>query len=275
MSIKSLVYLLTRIGLTQQQMYRLAAARTVVLGVLNPRFLKGVVIELSTYCNRRCSYCPLCVLGCSDEVMSEEMVDRVADNMAGFTGTIDIGGFYSEPLARLPIVRLALPRIRKAAPGAFLRMYSNGDYLTEELLEELFSFGLDYLYITVHDNSEKRRATIKSWPAARDGRVRVDLARELVLFNRSGYVVQGAVPPARGCVLQFAPVISVDGSVFLCCTDLQGKSRLGNLKTERLTDIARRTYRLRLKILFGGLPTEPCRQCAQPTLGTLPFKGFD
>lgn len=116
------------------------------------RFVKRVVIETSSYSNRRCGFCPNAdgsQLG-AFRMMPEEAFLAVLDDLAeiGFDKTI-LFHFYNEPLANPRIIdQVALAR--QKLPTAVLSFNSNGDYIRSDTLEKLVRAGLSSLHISIY-----------------------------------------------------------------------------------------------------------------------------
>lgn len=111
-----------------------------------------VEMETHSYCNRRCSYCPN-VIG--DRIGANlRMAPAIWEKIIGGLEEINYAeylvlNYYNEPLADRDI----LDRIREARrrlPKARIMIYSNGDYLDRNYIDELADAGLDYLHISIH-----------------------------------------------------------------------------------------------------------------------------
>lgn len=121
-----------------------------------PRFIE---VEISTYCNRRCSWCPNHehLRGQTQATMDPQIWQRLLDELGalGYAGEFAFHN-YNEPLyapdclARLAEARAALPRAR-------LVLFSNGDRLRHEpqLLDALVDSGLDELRITLYPRESR------------------------------------------------------------------------------------------------------------------------
>ncbi len=112
-----------------------------------------VEIETSQYCNRVCSYCPNSFI--DRRTTKAKMDDALFFSIIRQLGEIDYNGTlcfhrYNEPLSdRADILR----RLREASaqlPQADLRIYTNGDYLDRDYLDELIQAGCRSLHATAH-----------------------------------------------------------------------------------------------------------------------------
>jgi hypothetical protein len=111
-----------------------------------------VEIEVFSYCNRTCSFCPNSIIDrrSVNNYMPESLYLRVLNELAeiDYAGAVTYSR-YNEPLAD----RIILSRIRQARaalPNAHLMTFTNGDYLTRDLLDELRDAGLNQLIIMTY-----------------------------------------------------------------------------------------------------------------------------
>jgi hypothetical protein len=119
------------------------------------RSVGRIEIETHSYCNRRCGYCP--------NVVGDRLGDNKRMDPALFSGVVrDLaevewaGNFvltsYNEPLAdRIILERIA--EAHAALPKARMMIYTNGDYLTPQYVQDLTEAGLDYMHISIHMNA--------------------------------------------------------------------------------------------------------------------------
>lgn len=111
-----------------------------------------IEVEIHSYCNRRCDYCPNAV---GDRLGSNQrMPDDIWSMILADLHEIDYAEYfvfsnYNEPLADRTVLQ-RIRQARQAIPRARIMVYSNGDYLNEAYLEELVAAGLDYLHISIH-----------------------------------------------------------------------------------------------------------------------------
>jgi radical SAM protein with 4Fe4S-binding SPASM domain len=117
-----------------------------------------VEIEVFTYCNRKCYFCPNSYIDrrSTNTYMQEDLYLKILGELR----TIEYGGVitysrYNEPLAD----RIILSRLRQAkelVPNAALSTHSNGDYLDRPYLEELRAAGLNILRIQSYLGNRKK-----------------------------------------------------------------------------------------------------------------------
>ncbi len=121
-------------------------------------FVKTVHIELFSYCNRRCSYCPVSLV---DRISSNNhMDDAVFEQIIKDLRLIDYRGrismnLYNEPLAD-PILFTRAAQIRAALPGCFLYFNSNGDYFDRDTIDRLREAGVNEVTVTIHPGATQK-----------------------------------------------------------------------------------------------------------------------
>jgi radical SAM protein with 4Fe4S-binding SPASM domain len=136
-----------------------------------------VEIEVFTYCNRKCWFCPNSYIDRKSKniYMDEDLYLRILLEL----GSIDYCGVitysrYNEPLAD----RIILTRLRQArelVPNAILSTHTNGDYLHREYLEELKDSGLNRLRVQTYLGNKTKFS---------DTRILTRMSRQL---NRLGF----------------------------------------------------------------------------------------
>ena len=117
--------------------------------------IRRVAIEIFSYCNRQCWFCP----NASGQRRKEQSyLDEVIFlSVMNDLGCIDYNNvlmlhLYNEPLAD----RIVLERIRQArafVPKAKLYIATNGDYLDREYLEELVDAGVHTISVGIYGPS--------------------------------------------------------------------------------------------------------------------------
>lgn len=126
--------------------------------------VKLVEIEVFTYCNRTCWFCPNSRIDRRSEnrYMSEELYLRILAELAeiDYRGVITYSR-YNEPLAdRIILTRLR--QARAALPNAILSTHTNGDYLTREYLEALRDAGLNRMIIMAYLGNDDQFSDVQT-----------------------------------------------------------------------------------------------------------------
>ncbi len=121
--------------------------------------LNFIEVEVFSYCNRNCWFCPNSMIDRRSEniYMSEELYLSILKQLQeiSFRGTIAFSR-YNEPLADRIILK-RIEQARQALPQVVLHTNTNGDYLNDrEYLDELARAGLNKLYMQCYlKNGEK------------------------------------------------------------------------------------------------------------------------
>ncbi|MBF0158467.1 MAG: radical SAM/SPASM domain-containing protein [Magnetococcales bacterium] len=116
-----------------------------------------VELEPHSYCNRHCGYCPNHV---GDRLgplvsMEESVFSRILANLAEITfdGKLVLS-HYCEPLADKGIIH-RIRQIHDQLPHTTIIIYTNGDYLTADYLEDLAHAGVSSLMVSVHPEPDE------------------------------------------------------------------------------------------------------------------------
>jgi MoaA/NifB/PqqE/SkfB family radical SAM enzyme len=111
-----------------------------------------VAIETSSYCNRRCWFCPNAFIDriSSNTFMPLEMYTSILQQLASiaYSGIVAYS-VYSEPLADKAILE-RIAEARNLLPDALLHTNTNGDYLDHEYVRQLYDAGLRSLNIQIY-----------------------------------------------------------------------------------------------------------------------------
>lgn len=130
------------IGLTDRERAKRLFAQAMV----------NIDLELFSYCNRRCLYCPNAFIDriSTNNYLPGPVYRMIVRDLAeiDYRSKVTLN-FYNEPMAD-PVTLEACRELRSALPGASIRMNTNGDYLHKESLEEIRDAGLNHLMISLH-----------------------------------------------------------------------------------------------------------------------------
>lgn len=118
------------------------------------KFVCIVGIETSTFCNRRCDYCPdkdpKYKRRTEQNLMVDQVWKRFLDDLEAvdYHSTVSLN-LYNEVLAD-PTLEDKIKELRERVPKCFIKFNSNGDYLDYEKVQSLDKAGLDAIFITLH-----------------------------------------------------------------------------------------------------------------------------
>lgn len=117
------------------------------------RNVTTVHMEVSSYCNRKCVYCPVSLVDRSSTI--NRMPDTVLEAILGDLAGIDFAGglglsLYNEPAADRDFLLRVVTQARRVLPHASIFFGTNGDYLDRSYLDALRDAGAGTLYVSVH-----------------------------------------------------------------------------------------------------------------------------
>ncbi len=115
--------------------------------------VSNVNIEISSYCNRKCQYCPISKVDrfSTNKVLPEPVFDKILSDLARIDYDREVSlNLYNEPTADRELLLARIAAIRKALPKSTIYFSSNGDYLDREYLAAMVAAGLSKLYVTLH-----------------------------------------------------------------------------------------------------------------------------
>jgi radical SAM protein with 4Fe4S-binding SPASM domain len=112
--------------------------------------LKLIEIEIFSYCNRKCWFCPNSHIDrlSENKILPEEIYIDILSQLKDINYDKDITySRYNEPLAHRDLIIKRISQARKALPHANLRTNTNGDYVTLDYIQELRDAGLNEIFI--------------------------------------------------------------------------------------------------------------------------------
>ena len=191
----------------------------------------NVILEISSYCNRHCTYCPVSQVDryTTNTALPEVIFDRVLSDLESID--YDQGvclNLYNEPTADRGILLSRIKAIRATLPLSHIYFSSNGDFLNLEYLQEMVEAGLSELYISLH--TPKGKPYSDSYAIHRLTEISARLQKSIKLT---------AFSPAQ-TVAGEIKIFGIKLHVFATNYDLLGSDRAGSI--ESLT--ARGTQRM-------------------------------
>lgn len=112
--------------------------------------LKLLEIEVFSFCNRKCWFCPNAYIDRKSEtiLMPEESYLSVLKQLKEIDYDQEITySRYNEPLSKKSIIIKRIKQAREYLPKAKLRTNTNGDYLSLDYIHKLRDAGLNELFI--------------------------------------------------------------------------------------------------------------------------------
>lgn len=229
-------------------------------------FFHSISLEISTYCNRKCDYCPNKDYETPKESMSWEIFKHVVEELKkiNYTGIFQYH-LFNEPLFDDRLVEFS-KYVSLHLPNVTQVLISNGDILDISKAKELSEAGIDKFVVTVHDrNPEKNLERLKPIKKFLKYKMRLQTTNELYLANRGGSVdIENEKRKAqfKKCPDIRTLIITKDGDVILCCQDYFKKYVMGNVMEKSLLDIWNSYKDLREKLLKHNIVELPiCKTC--------------
>jgi MoaA/NifB/PqqE/SkfB family radical SAM enzyme len=129
---------------------------TDVMTIAPARLFTKVELQLASWCNRTCAFCPSGTFPVPKTFMSDQVAERVAGELrdVGFSGAL---GFHlmSEPFLYKRFEEI-VALFRRHLPNAYLYVHTNGDAINDfERAPRLFAAGLNQLWMNCYDSSEQ------------------------------------------------------------------------------------------------------------------------
>lgn len=236
--------------------------------------LNYIELETCNICNRSC---PWCFFGNKDEFRNRKQeyldtyyIKKLLEELRehSYSGIISLFS-VNEPLLDVRIRDGTLIRLCRNILNekARINIVTNGDFLTDEVLCTMINAGLDLLNISCYDDEMliKARTFYKTYNKQVKFTI-YDYRRPESFNNRAGNVpVGGEYNQTHSICMSplFTSVIGWDGEIRLCCNDVLGEVKFGNIKNQNLYDIlnSRKMKEYRKIITKDRNQVFPCNKC--------------
>lgn len=196
----------------------------------------SIQIETTSFCNRRCVFCPNSVIPKSPDMLMEwKTIHRVVAELQRlrYQGRVHLYG-NGEPLAdpRFPEI---LQFVRTCLPENYLFISTNGDLAAgDRTLSRLLELGLNEIHVSHYDESN-RHLMDRELPGVHHFGLGT---LGLEFYNRAGHVKVGSVMDHRNCWWAYGKAyINFKGDWCLCCSDWQGEVVWGNVNEQPMDAI--------------------------------------
>jgi glycosyltransferase involved in cell wall biosynthesis len=232
----------------------------------DPKFPRSIGIEVTTHCNRACSYCPQSVDKLQARHIDWEVYRLILERVSEmrWSGSLDFH-FYNEPLLEENLESL-VGMARATCPRVLPRIFTNGDLLTEKRLRSLAAAGVINFNVTRHPPyNEEWDRRMGSLAARYPHCLQWTCIEDWPLSNRAGLVKPRRVASLKaGCYMtSYSLPIDIDGRYLFCCCDYYRQHVLGNVREHGLVEAWNNpTYRAaRLQVNAGNPSIDICRSC--------------
>lgn len=248
-------------------------------GIIDPfrKLFNEIEFETTSYCNRKCEYCPNSLYdrkGDKDgRFMCEEVFTKLLEDLEKicFKGLI-APHLYGEPLTDPRLADWIL-KIRKSLPECRIKVVTNGDFLDKSKYDMLIHAGVDYFFVSKHGEKLSQNMIDLLSAMKEDERLKritifdyyADYRNEQKLLNTRGGDINlniNKIHPVN-CGYAAYPVVNTFGDVILCCNDFHGRYKSGNIMERSLPDIWKdpENVKLRKRIYKGHFDLPICQNC--------------
>lgn len=234
---------------------------------------QNVIIETTTICNLRCSYCPNSTIGRPPAYMPEEtfyrIIDSVVDFQPGYSGKIS-PHFYGEPLLDARLQEF-VGYAHKRLPQALIQIFTNGELLTVDYFLALVDAGVQKFVISQHSPLPVPRLmdSLKIIHSKYVDRAQIeyfDQYHSNMKMNRGGLLTSDKLDNPRlfRCNQYKEIVFDVSGTAVLCCNDYLSTTRFGTIHESSVRDIWQNIgyTRTRNLLFYSYFPQQICRNCS-------------
>ena len=235
-------------------------------------FFYSVAFEISTYCNRKCWYCPNVDNETPKEFMPWEIFEKAIEELKSlkYSGVI-VYHLYNEPLYDERLVEF-IKYTKQNLPKALTILNTNGDLLTLEKAKELVNSGLDKIVATVHDkNPDRNLERLKPVKELLKSKMILQSSNDLYLENRGGEIDISKSEKKlkelnkKRCNTPIKGInIRKNGDIILCCNDYYSKHVMGNIMNDTILNIYYSPFykNIREKLLINNEVILPiCKKC--------------
>jgi radical SAM protein with 4Fe4S-binding SPASM domain len=119
--------------------------------------VERIEIEISAYCNRSCSFCPNSIVDrrADRRYMSDDLFTSIMRQLSIISYDRELHFHrYNEPMANKPYLLARLKEARQTLPKANIEIYTNGDYLKKEYIQEMAALGCNGIVASLYSDFE-------------------------------------------------------------------------------------------------------------------------
>ena len=208
--------------------------------------IQTVEIEINSYCNRSCSYCPNSNFNRIEQGdMSHSVYEKILSELAlhNFTGVLSLH-FYGEPLLSADL-NFYLSRSTELIPRAPIYLYTNGTLLDYEAFTMLQCLKVSKIIVTrqEEDFNNPNYVFEHTYNKLSEDEKKSVIYKDftnLLLTNRGGLVDAGTnnLPSTRKCFIPTTSItFTLNGNVLPCCEDYNQTLSMGNIMSCSLQKI--------------------------------------
>jgi len=232
------------------------------MNVKNIETLRVIYFELSNICNYAYMHkkCPL-YNATEKIILSTKIIKKIIKELEciNYSGYIAFHN-YNEPLID-PRLFYLTKYIKSILVNAKIGLLTNGFYLTQDLTDELYEYGIDVIGISLYSKEEEERLCQIQF---RHIKVSFYDLYSNGLDNRKKIYEREHINSTLPCYSLLSEiVIRCTGDVDLCCQDWDFRHIFGNLKNTSLEEIlsTAEVQVLRRDLKQGRRYLDLCRRC--------------
>lgn len=154
--------------------------------------VKLIEIEIASFCNRKCWFCPNSFVDRTQSVRLDESVYlSILEDLAkiDYSGVLNFHRF-NEPLADKELILKRVKEAREALPKAILGIFTNGDYLDRIYLDELREAGVSFILMSYYFGKNEEFEARKIKPAFDKMALKLGLKYDEIMNNNEQYAIK-------------------------------------------------------------------------------------
>lgn len=239
------------------------------MGVFSDHQPMFVEVETTTYCNRRCTYCPNSTfdrgLKTNEVKMPEELFYKIVHDLGQNNYCMQFSPHnYGEPLADERMPKL-LEMARREMSLARIAIYTNGDFLTVDLYQEIAP-NVDVLVVTQHGEKMAQGCQeLFDHYGGSPPKIRLKTHKQIRAnaSNRGGLIEMNYTPRKACGVVMNELHINAHGQLILCCEDYLAEQVFGNIQDMSIEEAWTSPQRLSVHRdnIRGNFLLPKCRTC--------------
>ncbi|MEI0597042.1 radical SAM/SPASM domain-containing protein [Brachyspira pilosicoli] len=269
--------------------------------IVNVKDIRLVEIEIFSYCNRQCWFCPNSFIDrhSNNNYMVEKLYLKILSELKSINYSSIISySRYNEPTSNKNIFIKRLKQAKKYLPNALLHTNTNGDYINRDYLDELYDSGLKSMNIQYYLNKYDVFDIQKIKNAIQKMSDKLQLQFEEILFSSDRYEVKffykdmslrmysrdfringtnrggslNTISPIKRtneCYIPFTDIyIDYNGMVMPCCNfrsdiDKHKHFIIGNANNDNIIEIFNNELiqKLRYNLINNITNITPCNEC--------------
>lgn len=154
--------------------------------------VKLIEIEVASFCNRKCWFCPNSFVDRTQNVRFDESVyAKIIKDLAqiDYSGMLNFHRF-NEPLADKEWILRCIKEARNALPKATLGIFTNGDFLEKSHLDDLRKVGVSFILMSYYFSKNEEFDALKIKPAFDKMALKLGLEYKQIQNDNEQYAIK-------------------------------------------------------------------------------------